>query len=105
MTMATGGKRRIVPRLAGRTGWVAGWQLLALCLLLAALLIFLAGYAASSRVEIVQFIATGRTGSISQYTGCEATDPITLPPITIVAPNAVGDVAITDSAGCASPPM
>lgn len=97
MTMATGGKRRIVPRLAGRTGWVAGWQLLALCLLLAALLIFLAGYAASSRVEIVQFIATGRTGSISQYTGCEATDPITLPPITIVAPNAVGDVAITDS--------
>ena len=69
MTMANGGKRRILPRLAGRAGRIAGWQLLGLCLLLAMLLIFLAGYAASSRVEIVQFIATGRTGSISQFTG------------------------------------
>lgn len=97
MTMASGGKRRIVPRLVGRSGGIAGWQLLGLCLLLAMLLIFLAGYTASSRVEIVQFIATGRTGSISQYTGCEATDPITLPPIAIMAPNAEGDLAIADS--------
>ena len=97
MTMASGGKRRIVPRLVGRLRRIAGWQLLGACLLLAMLLIFLAGYVVSSRVEIVQFIATGRTGSISQYTGCEATDPITLPPITIMAPNAEGDLAIADS--------
>lgn len=97
MTMANGGKRRILPRLAGGAGRIAGWQLLGLCLLFAMLLIFLAGYAASSRVEIVQFIATGRTGSISQFTGCEATDPITLPPITIMAPNAESDLTIVDS--------
>lgn len=76
---------------------MAGWQFLLLFGLSSMPLIFLAGYAASSRVEIVQFIATGRTGSITQYTGCEATDPITLPSVTILAPNADTDLTIAES--------
>lgn len=97
MTEASIGKRPILPRLVGGLKRIVGWQLLLLSIFLAMLLIFAAGHAASSRVEIVQFIATGRTGSITQYTGCEATDPITLPSVTVMAPNADRDMVISDA--------
>ncbi len=97
MTMTSGGKRRVTSRFVDGLRRIVGWHFLLLCILLSLLLIVAAGYAASSRVEIVQFIATGRTGSISQYTGCEATDAITLPPITVTEPDVESDLAIVES--------